>query len=295
MGVVLIDVVCIRLLADRLGIVPRSEVHLKAPLDHPEKIICIGMNYADHCTEQNLPIPEEPVIFSKFPNTITDPEEPIYLENTEELDFEVELGVVILKPGRRIEASPTVDCNVTLKSDVIKTLIKQLMTVPVSIRHIWLYWSCSFIRLVISSFTFAIQWFPFWVSPLVSDHPSSWTRIASHGSCCAEKSLGPSIESDFTMFVTPRFPDNASECERSEALSWNWEQQAWESLARDYLWPPLHCDQWQPTLSCNNRELHHHVCHFAFTVEIAHDCTLWGWPHVFSQTHFSEEKKEECD
>lgn len=42
-----------------------------APAIHnPEKIICVGLNYSDHCTEQNKPIPKEPVIFNKFPSAI---------------------------------------------------------------------------------------------------------------------------------------------------------------------------------------------------------------------------------
>lgn len=90
---------------DQRAVVKRSDIRLKAPLDHPEKIICIGMNYADHCTEQNIPIPKEPVIFSKFASALQDPDEPIYLENTEELDFEVELGVVISKSCRKVEVS----------------------------------------------------------------------------------------------------------------------------------------------------------------------------------------------
>jgi 2-keto-4-pentenoate hydratase/2-oxohepta-3-ene-1,7-dioic acid hydratase in catechol pathway len=98
-----------QLLPDGMAHVPRSEVRLQAPLDHPEKIICIGMNYADHCLEQDVPIPEEPVIFSKFPSALQDPDKPIYLENTEELDFEVELGVVILKSGRNINESDAMD------------------------------------------------------------------------------------------------------------------------------------------------------------------------------------------
>ncbi len=46
---------------------------LQAPIYDPQKLICVGLNYVDHCTEQNVPVPEEPVIFSKFPSTITEP------------------------------------------------------------------------------------------------------------------------------------------------------------------------------------------------------------------------------
>jgi 2-keto-4-pentenoate hydratase/2-oxohepta-3-ene-1,7-dioic acid hydratase in catechol pathway len=79
-------------------------VRVCAPIYDPEKIICVGMNYYDHCTEQNFPIPKEPVIFSKFASSIVGPDSPVPLEDAEtsELDFEVELCVVVGRAGRRI-------------------------------------------------------------------------------------------------------------------------------------------------------------------------------------------------
>jgi len=74
-----------------------------APLDDPQKIVCVGMNYADHCAEQNIPIPKEPIIFSQCASAILNPGEDIILENTEELDWEVELVVVIGKKGKNIK------------------------------------------------------------------------------------------------------------------------------------------------------------------------------------------------
>ena len=61
------------------GIISRSDVLLKAPIYNPEKLICIGLNYIDHCTEQNVPVPVEPVIFSKFASAITEPNGPVIL------------------------------------------------------------------------------------------------------------------------------------------------------------------------------------------------------------------------
>lgn len=57
------------------------------------------MNYVDHCTEQNVPIPKEPVVFSKFASSISGPGEPVAVDSnlTTKLDYEVELGVVIGK------------------------------------------------------------------------------------------------------------------------------------------------------------------------------------------------------
>lgn len=43
---------------------------IKAPIQNPEKIICLGMNYIDHCLEQNQPVPETPVLFFKLPSSI---------------------------------------------------------------------------------------------------------------------------------------------------------------------------------------------------------------------------------
>ena len=52
----------------------REEYDLKAPISNPEKILCVGKNYVDHCTEQNVPVPTEPIIFS---SAITDPCAPV--------------------------------------------------------------------------------------------------------------------------------------------------------------------------------------------------------------------------
>jgi len=84
-------------------VLPLSTVTLKAPITDPEKIICIGMNYVDHCTEQNYPIPTEPIIFSKFNNAISSDGDDIVLEETEKLDFEVELTIVVGQRGRYIK------------------------------------------------------------------------------------------------------------------------------------------------------------------------------------------------
>jgi 2-keto-4-pentenoate hydratase/2-oxohepta-3-ene-1,7-dioic acid hydratase in catechol pathway len=62
----------------------------------PEKIICIGLNYKHHAQETGMPIPEVPVLFSKFNNTLAATGEPIPLSNNAvQYDYEVELGVVL--------------------------------------------------------------------------------------------------------------------------------------------------------------------------------------------------------
>ena len=62
----------------KASIIERSTIQLKAPVT-PTKVIGIGMNYVDHCEEQNAPIPKEPIVFGKFPNSIQDPYGPILL------------------------------------------------------------------------------------------------------------------------------------------------------------------------------------------------------------------------
>ena len=50
---------------------PMQGANYFAPILDPQKIICIGLNYRDHATEQNIPLPREPVIFSKFATALT--------------------------------------------------------------------------------------------------------------------------------------------------------------------------------------------------------------------------------
>jgi len=86
--------------------VAAAEVTLKAPIPNPEKIICAGLNYADHAAESGMALPAEPVLFNKFNNAIIGPGEPIIVpEESNEVDYEVELVAVIGKTGRRIAES----------------------------------------------------------------------------------------------------------------------------------------------------------------------------------------------
>lgn len=80
-----------------------SAVTLRAPIYDPEKIICVGMNYSDHCSEQGMPEPTEPVLFNKFPTAILGPNDNVYkLAETAKFDWEVEMVIVVGKDGRRI-------------------------------------------------------------------------------------------------------------------------------------------------------------------------------------------------
>ncbi|WP_075522850.1 fumarylacetoacetate hydrolase family protein [Candidatus Pelagibacter communis] len=72
-------------------------------VSNPSKFIGIGLNFKDHAEEQNLPIPTEPIIFSKFTSCITGPNDPIEVpKGSNHTDWEVELGFVIGKKGKNI-------------------------------------------------------------------------------------------------------------------------------------------------------------------------------------------------
>jgi len=76
----------------------------------PEKLICIGLNYKRHARETGMAVPETPVLFSKFNNTLAATGEPIPLpENAVQYDYEVELGVVIGKEARYVGAAEALD------------------------------------------------------------------------------------------------------------------------------------------------------------------------------------------
>ena len=72
-------------------------------VSEPSKFIGIGLNFKDHAEEQNLPIPKEPIIFSKFTSCITGPNDPIIVpKGSNHTDWEVELGFVIGKKAINI-------------------------------------------------------------------------------------------------------------------------------------------------------------------------------------------------
>jgi 2-keto-4-pentenoate hydratase/2-oxohepta-3-ene-1,7-dioic acid hydratase in catechol pathway len=79
-------------------------VVLKAPLSNVTKVIGIGLNYADHCREQNIPLPESVLLFAKFPSSIIGPEETITWDPqmSKEVDYEAELAVIIGRTTSKI-------------------------------------------------------------------------------------------------------------------------------------------------------------------------------------------------
>ena len=119
------ELTVLRRLADSAaGFTPRwtaEEVQLLAPLRRPGKVICVGLNYRDHCRETGIPEPAQPVMFAKFSSAIVGPEDAVDLPPaaTVEPDWEVELAAVIGEragPGRR--ATPDMLLGYTVANDV---------------------------------------------------------------------------------------------------------------------------------------------------------------------------------
>ncbi len=76
----------------------------------PEKIVCVGLNYRDHATEQGVDLPVEPLLFGKFANALCGPGDPIVLpRGAGHVDAEAELAVVIGRRVRRIPATDALD------------------------------------------------------------------------------------------------------------------------------------------------------------------------------------------
>jgi acylpyruvate hydrolase len=106
---------------DLAGSVPLDEVTLRAVVPRPAKIVCVGLNYLNHVGETGREIPEYPVLFTKFAETLTGPGDPIAVPpESSQVDYEGELAVVIGRPGRRIpsRAALTHVAGYTIANDV---------------------------------------------------------------------------------------------------------------------------------------------------------------------------------
>ncbi|GGB09917.1 MULTISPECIES: fumarylacetoacetate hydrolase family protein [Mucilaginibacter] len=87
-----------------------DDVRLGSPIVRPSKLVCIGLNYADHAKETNAPLPPEPVIFMKATTAIVGPFDDIMIpKNSVKTDWEVELAVVIGKKASYVEEAEAMD------------------------------------------------------------------------------------------------------------------------------------------------------------------------------------------
>lgn len=101
--------------------IPPDAVRIRAPIARPGKIVCVGLNYHDHCREQSIDPPVYPMLFSKFTNAVADPGSSVMRPvATEKLDLECELAVVIGRRACRIgrEEAPAAIFGYTILNDV---------------------------------------------------------------------------------------------------------------------------------------------------------------------------------
>lgn len=84
--------------------IPLQQVHLRPVVPHPEKLICVGLNYKSHIIEMKRELPSYPTLFAKFASTLIGPYDQIRMPTvSDRVDWEVELAVVI---GRRAHQLP---------------------------------------------------------------------------------------------------------------------------------------------------------------------------------------------
>ena len=85
---------------------PADGVRRLAPVPQPGQIVCVGLNYHDHAEEQDEEVPERPLLFAKSPSAVTNPGDPIvHPAGIDEVDYEVELGIVIGRTARNVDAA----------------------------------------------------------------------------------------------------------------------------------------------------------------------------------------------
>lgn len=101
--------------------VPASATPIRTLLPHPNKIICLGLNYASHIAEMGRPTPEFPTLFAKYDGALIGPNDDVILPFvSEKTDWEAELGVVIGTSGRHVDADKALDlvAGYTVVNDV---------------------------------------------------------------------------------------------------------------------------------------------------------------------------------
>ncbi|WP_017343503.1 fumarylacetoacetate hydrolase family protein [Halorubrum sp. T3] len=105
-----------------VGVRDPDDLQRAAPVDDPQKVVCVGLNYRDHAEEGDNEIPDEPVLFSKFPTSVVGPDDPVRWdpEYTEKVDYEAELVAVIGERARRVDPEDALDhvAGFTVGNDV---------------------------------------------------------------------------------------------------------------------------------------------------------------------------------
>ena len=93
------------------AILPLDGLKWLPPVQNPSKVVCVGLNYADHCREQNLEVPKSPVFFAKFSTALIGHEDHIQWPPamSQKVDYEAELAVVIGRKAVKISAEEALD------------------------------------------------------------------------------------------------------------------------------------------------------------------------------------------
>lgn len=88
-----------------------DELTFGPAVPNPEKIICVGLNYKKHAIESNmLPFPEQPILFSKYANSLSAHKEPVQLpKNAKQIDYEAELAIIIGKTAKNVREEEALD------------------------------------------------------------------------------------------------------------------------------------------------------------------------------------------
>ena len=97
------DVIAGRGTGDAGAPIPLADVAIRSPL-RPGKILCIGLNYMDHCREQHIEPPDRPTLFAKFPTSVIGPGDEIRwpADFSTQVDYEAELAVVVGRTASRV-------------------------------------------------------------------------------------------------------------------------------------------------------------------------------------------------
>jgi 2,4-didehydro-3-deoxy-L-rhamnonate hydrolase len=108
-----------------------DEAKLGPPVPRPAKVFAVGLNYKSHAAESNLPLPNQPLIFTKFPNCLVGPRADVVLSSAF-VDWEVELVVVIGRGGRRITEAKALDhvAGYTVGQDISDRMLQFSDTPP---------------------------------------------------------------------------------------------------------------------------------------------------------------------
>jgi acylpyruvate hydrolase len=102
-------------------VIEADSADLATLVPHPNKIICLGLNYASHIAEMGRPTPEYPTLFAKYDGALIGPIDDITLPQvSDKVDWEAELGVVIGARGRHVAADDALDlvAGYTVVNDV---------------------------------------------------------------------------------------------------------------------------------------------------------------------------------